>query len=203
MSGQIFIISAPSGAGKSSLVAALVAADTGVRLSISHTTRPPRPGEVNGREYHFVKHEVFLRMRERGDFLESAEVYGNFYGTSAKDIRESLARGLDVVLEIDWQGARQVRAMFEQAISIFILPPSLQALRERLIARGKDSTEVIQQRLALAQDDLDHESEFEYAIINNQFTEAAKDLTAIVRASRCRRSRQYHRYADLIRNPSR
>ncbi len=203
MSGQIFIISAPSGAGKSSLVSALVAADSGVKLSISHTTRPPRPGEAHGREYHFVTHEVFLRMRERGEFLESAEVYGNHYGTSAKDIQESLARGMDVVLEIDWQGARQVRALFTQAISIFILPPSLQALRERLLARGKDSPEVIQKRLALAQDDLDHESEFEYAIINDHFTEAAKDLTAIVRASRCRRSRQYPRYVDLIRNQSR
>ncbi len=199
MKGQIFIIAAPSGAGKSSLVAALIAADPGIRLSISHTTRTPRPGEMNGREYHFVSHEVFRGMQARGEFLESAEVYGNFYGTSSADIRHSLEQGRDVVLEIDWQGARQVRALFMDALSIFILPPSLEALRERLLARGKDPLEVIEKRLAVAREDLSHENEFDYAIINNEFAEAAKDLTAIVRAARCRRSRQYPRYADLFR----
>ncbi len=199
MNGQIFIIAAPSGAGKSSLVAALIAADPCVRLSISHTTRAPRPGEVNGREYHFVSHEVFQGMQERGEFLESAQVYGNFYGTSSADIRNSLSQGQDVVLEIDWQGARQVRALFMDAISIFILPPSLESLRERLLTRGKDPLTVIDQRLALAHEDLSHENEFDYAIINNEFAEAAKDLTAIVRAARCRRSRQYPRYAGLLR----
>ncbi len=199
MNGQIFIVAAPSGAGKSSLVAALVASDTGVRLSISHTTRPPRPGETDGREYHFVSHETFRTMQARGEFLESAEVYGNFYGTSSSDIRNSLNQGLDVVLEIDWQGARQVRSLFPDAISVFILPPSLQALRERLLARGKDPLPVIERRLALAQEDLSHENEFDYAIINNEFAEAAKDLAAIVRAARCRRSRQRLRYAALIR----
>ena len=199
MNGQIFIVAAPSGAGKSSLVAALIAADPGIRLSISHTTRPPRPGETDGQEYHFVSHEEFRRMREQGEFLESAEVYGNFYGTSSADIRNSLDQGQDVVLEIDWQGARQVRALFMDALSIFILPPSLEALRERLLARGKDPLEVIEKRLAVAREDLSHENEFDYAIINNEFAEAAKDLTAIVRAARCRRSRQYPRYADLFR----
>ena len=199
MNGQIFIIAAPSGAGKSSLVAALIAADPGIRLSVSHTTRTPRPGEVNGREYHFVSHEVFRDMQGHGEFLESAEVYGNFYGTSSADIRHSLGQGRDVVLEIDWQGARQVRALFMDAISIFILPPSLEALRDRLLARGKDPLEVIERRLALAREDLSHENEFDYAIINNEFAEAAKDLAAIVRAARCQRSRQYPRYADLFR----
>ena len=198
MKGQIFIIAAPSGAGKSSLVAALIAADPGIRLSISHTTRTPRPGEMNGREYHFVSHEVFRGMQARGEFLESAEVYGNFYGTSSADIRHSLEQGRDVVLEIDWQGARQVRRLFTDAISIFILPPSLEALRERLLSRGKDPLPIIEQRLALAREDLSHENEFDYAIINKDFAEAAKDLAAIVRAARCRRSRQQPRYAALF-----
>lgn len=199
MNGQIFIVAAPSGAGKSSLVAALVASDPGIRLSISHTTRAPRAGETDGREYHFVSHDTFRAMESRGEFLESAEVYGNFYGTSSADIRSSLEQGQDVVLEIDWQGARQVRALFPNAISIFILPPSLDALRERLLARGKDPLPVIERRLALAREDLSHENEFDYAIINNEFAEAAKDLAAIVRAARCRRDRQLPRYAALIR----
>ncbi|MDE1982007.1 MAG: guanylate kinase [Betaproteobacteria bacterium] len=199
MNGQIFIIAAPSGAGKSSLVAALVASDPGIRLSISHTTRAPRAGESDGREYHFVSHDTFQAMQSRGEFLESAEVYGNFYGTSSADIRSSLEQGQDVVLEIDWQGARQVRTLFPEAISIFILPPSLDALRERLLARGKDPLPVIERRLAVAREDLSHENEFDYAIINNEFAEAAKDLAAIVRAARCRRDRQLPRYAALIR----
>ena len=199
MNGQIFIIAAPSGAGKSSLVAALVASDPGIRLSISHTTRAPRAGESDGREYHFVSHDTFQAMQSRGEFLESAEVYGNFYGTSSADIRSSLGLGQDVVLEIDWQGARQVRTLFPEAISIFILPPSLDALRERLLARGKDPLPVIERRLAVAREDLSHENEFDYAIINNEFAEAAKDLAAIVRAARCRRDRQLPRYAALIR----
>ncbi|MBU6505714.1 MAG: guanylate kinase [Betaproteobacteria bacterium] len=199
MNGQIFIIAAPSGAGKSSLVAALVASDPGIRLSISHTTRAPRAGESDGREYHFVSHDTFQAMQSRGEFLESAEVYGNFYGTSSADIRSSLEQGQDVVLEIDWQGARQVRTLFPGAISIFILPPSLDALRERLLARGKDPLPVIERRLAVAREDLSHENEFDYAIINNEFAEAAKDLAAIVRAARCRRDRQLPRYAALIR----
>jgi guanylate kinase len=199
MNGQIFIVAAPSGAGKSSLVAALIAADPLVSLSISHTTRPPRPGEVDGREYHFVSKELFDAMRAGGEFLESAEVYGNYYGTSATDIRDTLKQGRDVVLEIDWQGARQVRALFTDAVSIFIVPPSLNALRQRLLARGKDSPEVIERRLAQAREDLSHENEFNYAIINNEFAEAAKDLTAIVRAARCRRDRQFPLYAELFR----
>ena len=158
MNGQIFIVAAPSGAGKSSLVAALVASDPGIRLSISHTTRAPRSGEADGREYHFVSHDTFRAMQSQGEFLESAEVYGNFYGTSSTDIRSSLEQGQDVVLEIDWQGARQVRALFPDAISIFILPPSLDALRERLLARGKDPLPVIERRLALAREDLSHEN---------------------------------------------
>ena len=199
MNGQVFIVTAPSGAGNSSLVAALVAADPRISLSVSHTTRPPREGEVDGREYHFVSHDTFTAMQTAGEFLESAEVYGNRYGTSSATIRATLKSGRDVVLEIDWQGARQVRALFADAVSIFILPPSMGSLRQRLMTRGKDSKEVMEYRLSLAQEDLSHENEFDYAIINNEFAEAAKDLTAIVRAQRCRRARQLPRYADLFR----
>lgn len=199
MTGQIFIVSAPSGAGKSSLVNALLAQDPLVRLSVSHTTRPPRTGEQDGREYHFVSMHTFREMQGRQEFLESAEVYGNLYGTAFSSLQKPLDDGFDLILEIDWQGARQVRARFADAISIFILPPSLQALRERLLARGTDTLDVIGRRLELAREDLSHESEFEYAIINIEFSEAVKDLAAIVRAARCRRSRQQSRCPDVFR----
>ncbi|MBU6467701.1 MAG: guanylate kinase [Betaproteobacteria bacterium] len=198
MTGQIFIVSAPSGAGKSSLVNALIQDDDHVRLSISHTTRPPRPGEENGREYFFVDREAFNALIKQNVFLEYAEVYGNFYGTSAQAIREQLSQNKDVMLEIDWQGARQVKTIFPEAISIFVLPPSIETLRHRLIGRGKDTEEVINQRLQAAKDDISHEAEFDYAIINENFNLALEDLKAIVRSQRCRRIRQFPKYKNLF-----
>jgi len=196
--GSIFLIAAPSGAGKSSLVKALLARDTQLHLSISHTTRPPRPGEQNGREYHFVSREQFDAMRQSGEFLESAEVYGNGYGTSAQWIRGELAQGNDVVLEIDWQGAHQVRKLFPACIDIFILPPSLEILEQRLIGRGTDSQEIIDRRLAAAHEDLSHAREFEYVIINDQFSDAVEDLVAVVRSGRCRRQQQLLRRPQIL-----
>ena len=196
--GSIFLIAAPSGAGKSSLVKELLARDPGLHLSISHTTRTPRPGEQDGREYHFVSRPTFNAMRERGEFLESAEVYGNGYGTSATWIRTQLEMGNDVVLEIDWQGAQQVRKLFPACIDIFILPPSLQSLEQRLIGRGTDSQEVIDRRLAAAHEDLSHAGEFEYVIINDQFSDAVEDLVAVVRSGRCRRQQQFLRRPQIL-----
>lgn len=189
LKGNLFIVAAPSGAGKSSLVNALVAMDAKIWLSISHTTRAPRQGETNGREYYFLSVEEFKRRQQAGEFLESAEVYGNFYGTSRKQLEKQLQAGFDVVLEIDWQGAQQVRSLFPGAVGIFILPPSMEILRQRLTQRGTDSAEVVERRLAAASEDIRHEDEFDYVIINQEFTEAAKDLAAIVRAHRCLRER--------------
>jgi guanylate kinase len=198
MAGNLFIVAAPSGAGKSSLVAALLAQDRQVRLSVSYTTRAARASEVNGKDYHFVSKEVFLQMVEQGEFLESAQVYGNYYGTSQGWISDTIGAGQDVVLEIDWQGAEQVRRVFPLSVSIFILPPSLKALRERLESRGQDSAEVIKRRLAAAKDDIGHVAEFDYVIINNNFNDAVKDLLGIVRAQRLRLVRQLHAYRALI-----
>lgn len=184
MSGNLFIVSAPSGAGKSTLVRGLLAEDSAVHLSISHTTRQPRPGEVNGREYHFVDVASFQAMQARGDFLESAEVHGNFYGTSRPWIEQQMAEGRDILLEIDWQGAHQVRSAFPGVIGIFILPPSLAELERRLVGRAQDSAAVIARRLAAARDEIAHIREFQYVIINNELREAQRDLAAVVRASR-------------------
>lgn len=200
MSGCLFIVAAPSGAGKSSLVNAVLAEDPRLRLSISYTTRAPRPGEQNGREYHFVDRDAFLAMAAAGDFLESAEVHGNFYATSQRQIEEIRAGGHDAVLEIDWQGAQQVRRRFPDAIGVFILPPSAAALRERLIARRQDSEAVIQRRLAAAEDEMSHAVEFDYAIINNDFDEARRDLAAVIRAARLTLARQAARHPDLFRS---
>jgi guanylate kinase len=197
-SGSIFVIAAPSGAGKSSLVRELLGRDPGLQLSVSHTTRPPRPGEQDGRDYHFVSRPDFEQMRANGDFLESAEVYGNGYATSSAWIRGQLAAGADVILEIDWQGARQVRALFPDCVSVFILPPSLTALRHRLEGRGTDAAEVIERRLAAAREDLSHVEEFEYVIINADFFLAVEDLSAIVKAQRCRRQRQFLRHPEIL-----
>jgi guanylate kinase len=196
--GSVIVVAAPSGAGKSSLVRELLQRDPGLRLSVSHTTRPPRPGEQDGREYHFVSRDRFDAMRSAGEFLEHAEVYGNGYATSSAWIREQLDAGEDVILEIDWQGARQVRALFPDCASVFILPPSLDALRERLEGRGTDSQEVIERRLAAAREDLSHVEEFEYVIINVKFFVALEDLSAIVRALRCRRARQFLRHPEIL-----
>ena len=188
MSGLLFVITAPSGAGKSSLIDALLAEDPQLKLSISYTTRAPRPGEANGREYHFVDDKRFLAMLEKGEFLESAEVHGNRYGTSEAVIRDALARGDDLVLEIDWQGAQQVRRLLP-CIGIFILPPAVAELERRMRARGQDSDAVIKRRLASAEEEISHAPEFDYAIINKDFEVAKKDLQAIIRVERLRKAR--------------
>ncbi|HVQ61060.1 MAG TPA: guanylate kinase [Burkholderiales bacterium] len=201
MIGTLFIVSAPSGAGKSSLVKAALADDKGLILSVSYTTRPPRAGEVNGREYHFVDRKTFEAMLERGDFLESAEVHGNRYGTSQKWLEDARARGLDILLEIDWQGARQVRKAFSDAVSIFILPPPpvVPELERRLRGRGQDSEEAIQRRLRDAREEIGHAAEFDYVIINKEFEEARRDLAAVVRATRVTLSGQIARHPEILK----
>jgi guanylate kinase len=196
--GNLFIVAAPSGAGKTSLVRELLAADAGIQLSISYTTRAPRPGEVDGQHYHFVSRETFEQMLERGDFLESAEVYGNFYGTSQPWIDASRQTGKNILLEIDWQGAAQVRRLIPEAIGIFILPPSVEALRQRLTGRGQDAEEVIDRRVAAAREDISHVGEFDYVIINDDFNAAQQDLLAAVRAQRLRVAVQLERHGALI-----
>jgi guanylate kinase len=200
MSGNLIIVAAPSGGGKSSLVNAVLAEDPRLRLSISHTTRQPRQGEQEGREYHFVDVPTFQAMEARGDFLESAFVHGNHYGTSRNWIEATAAQDFDIVLEIDWQGARQVRQLFPEVLSIFIVPPSLEELERRLRARGKDSEQTIQERLANAEDELAHLEEFDYVIINNDFEDARRDLATVVRAARLKRSSQAARHAGLFRS---
>lgn len=199
MDGLLFVITAPSGAGKTSLIEALLKDDPRLRLSVSYTTRSPRPGEQDGRDYHFVTPEAFEALHARGEFLESAEVHGNRYGTSRSVVRNSLAAGEDLVLEIDWQGARQVRHLIPECIGIFILPPSIQELERRMRARGQDSEAVIQRRLANAREELSHAGEFEYAIMNKQFDEARRKLAAVVNAERARTPRMHERHPELFR----
>lgn len=196
--GNLFVITAPSGAGKTSLVRALLQADSQAMLSISYTTRPMRPGEVDGKDYHFVTREAFEAMLDKGDFLESAEVYGNYYGTSQPWLEGAMHSGSDVILEIDWQGAAQVRKLFPEAVGVFILPPSVDVLRQRLKGRGQDSEEVIARRVAAAKEDMSHVNEFDYVIINNQFDVALQDLLAVFRAERLRLGRQMARHAAMI-----
>lgn len=198
MTGNLYIVSAPSGAGKSSLVRALIEGDPKLRLSVSYTTRAPRPGEQNGVHYHFVTREAFLEMLGQGAFLESAEVYGNHYGTSQHWIEAERARGHDVLLEIDWQGAAQVRRIFPDAIGIYILPPSIEELERRLRERGQDSAEVITRRLAAAREDMTHALEYDYLVVNEHFDLALADLRAIVRARRLSVSRQQVELAGLL-----
>jgi guanylate kinase len=197
-SGNLFIVAAPSGAGKSTLVNALLAADSAIALSISYTTRPARPGETQGREYHFVSVEDFRAREAKSEFLESAEVHGNLYGTSRVWIEEKLRLGSDVLLEIDWQGARQVRSHFPGAVGIFILPPSIAALEERLHKRGQDSASVISRRLLAAGAEMQHVSEFEYVIINQDFPVALRQLAEIVNATRLRFHTQAARHAEVF-----
>jgi guanylate kinase len=180
MSAQLFVISAPSGAGKTSLVKALRERLPGLKVSTSHTTRPPRPNEEDGREYYFVRPAEFEQLAASGAFLEHARVFDNLYGTSRAQLEHKLAAGHDVVLEIDWQGARQVRAALPGCRSIFILPPSREALRQRLIARATDSPAVIERRLADAVADMSHWQEFEYVVVNDDFDRAVEALAAIV-----------------------
>ncbi len=198
MQGNLFIVSAPSGAGKTSLVKAVLAAMPTLALSISYTTRPPRAGEVDGKDYHFVSRETFLRMARDGDFLESAEIYGNLYGTSQSWIQAEMAGGRDLLLEIDWQGAAQVRRIIPASIGIFVLPPSLAALEARLRGRGKDSDDVIERRMAAACGEIAHVAEFDYVIINDKLDEAVQQLTAIVVAAGLRCGRQLARHQDMI-----
>ncbi|MGB7479615.1 MAG: guanylate kinase [Burkholderiaceae bacterium] len=197
-SGSLFMVVAPSGAGKSTLVNALLAQEPSIKLSISYTTRAPRSGEQDGREYHFTSVEDFLERRRQGEFLESAEVHGNYYGTSRLQIADQIEAGVDVLLEIDWQGAQQVKRRFPDAVGIFILPPSIAALEERLKKRGQDDPQVITRRLLAAGGEIAHAPEFEYVIINQEFAVALSQLTAIVQATRCRFSQQAARNAPLF-----
>jgi guanylate kinase len=196
--GNVFMVVAPSGAGKSSLVKALLAQDPSILLSISCTTRAPRPGEEDGREYRFVAVDDFKRMREGQNLLEWAEVHGNFYGTPRDRIDEATGQGRDVLLEIDWQGARQVKQRFPRAIGIFVLPPSIDELESRLKARGQDAPQVIARRLMAAGGEIAHAPECEYVIINQEFSVALSELTQIVSAARLRFSSQAARHAELF-----
>ncbi|QEI05767.1 guanylate kinase [Pigmentiphaga aceris] len=196
--GNVFMVVAPSGAGKSSLVNALLTADPSIHLSVSCTTRAPRPGEVDGREYHFVSEPDFLAKQLANGLLEWAEVHGNYYGTPADWILQQTAAGQDVLLEIDWQGARQVRKSFPEAIGIFILPPSIETLEARLHKRGQDDHAVIARRLLAAGGEIAHSPEFEYVIINQEFSAALADLTTIVAAARLRFRSQAARHAELF-----
>lgn len=199
MSGQLIVITAPSGAGKTSLVDALLQREPALKLSISYTTRPPRPGEQDGVNYHFINHAAFEQMISRGDLLEHALVYGNYYGTSRSWIESQMQAGNDVLLEIDWQGAAQVKRLFPGAIRLFILPPSLNALEERLTKRGKDSPEVIAKRLAAARAEIAHVLESEYIIVNDQFPIALEELASVVRSQRLATARQKDRLRALLR----
>ncbi|WP_334158571.1 guanylate kinase [Oryzomicrobium sp.] len=198
--GTLFVVAAPSGAGKTTLTRMLLQNDPGIRLSISYTTRAPRPGEENGTAYHFVDVPTFLAMVERKEFLEWAEVHGNYYGTSRVWIEQEIAAGRDVLLEIDWQGAQQVRRFFPACVGIFILPPSTAELARRLAGRGTDSEEVIARRLAAARDEMRHVGEFDYVIINNELQSAFADLQAVVRAARLSLERQRARHGALFTN---
>ncbi|MBL8492110.1 MAG: guanylate kinase [Rhodocyclaceae bacterium] len=197
--GSLLVVSAPSGAGKTTLVRLLLEQDPQVRLSVSYTTRAPRPGEVEGSAYHFVEVPTFLSMRDHGEFLEWAEVHGNFYGTSRSWLEARMAEGQDVLLEIDWQGARQVRSLFSEAVGIFILPPSIAELERRLRGRGQDSEEVIARRVAAALGEMEHVGEFDFVIINNDLHLALEELRAAVKASRLRFQRQRARNPDVFR----
>lgn len=197
--GSLLVVSAPSGAGKTTLVRLLLEQDPQVRLSVSYTTRAPRPGEVEGSAYHFVDVPTFLSMRDHGEFLEWAEVHGNFYGTSRSWLEARMAEGQDVLLEIDWQGARQVRSLFSEAVGIFILPPSIAELERRLRGRGQDSEEVIARRVAAALGEMEHVGEFDFVIINNDLHLALEELRAAVKASRLRFQRQRARNPDVFR----
>ena len=196
--GTLYIVSAPSGAGKTSLVKALIDAQPQVRVSVSHTTRAMRPGEVDGVNYHFVSREDFLERLERDEFLEHAEVFGNLYGTSQRWLEQTLAEGYDLILEIDWQGAQQVRRLMPQAKSIFILPPTQEALRQRLNNRGQDSDEIIERRMREAVSEMSHYVEYDYLVINDDFSHALTDLQAIFRANQLRQQAQQQRHRQLL-----
>jgi len=197
--GSMLMVVAPSGAGKSSLVNALLEKDPDIGLSVSFTTRAPRPGEVNGREYNFLTEQEFLKRKDAGDFLEWANVHGNYYGTSKSWIESQMKNGKDVILEIDWQGARQVQQLIPQAIWIFILPPSIQTLEDRLRKRAQDDEATIQKRVAAAKDELAHVAEANYLVVNDNFEKALSDLNQVVLASRLRTGPQLARQHQLAK----
>lgn len=196
--GTLYIVSAPSGAGKTSLVKALIDIMAQVRVSVSHTTRMIRPGEVDGVNYHFTQRDSFIKMLEQGDFLEHAEVFGNMYGTSQTWVKDTLAQGYDLILEIDWQGAQQVRKLMPEAQSIFILPPTHKDLRQRLHNRGQDSADVIETRMQQAITEMSHYVEYDYIVINDDFGTALQDLLAIFRANQLRLDTQQKRHTQLL-----
>ena len=198
--GNIFIVSAASGTGKTTLVSRLTAAQPQIRVSVSHTTRAPREGEEHGCHYHFVSREEFVELIGQGAFLEHAEVFGNFYGTGIESVRQMSEAGYDVMLEIDVQGAAQVRRALPEAVGIFILPPSLAVLAERLRGRGTDSAEVIERRLGLAAEEIQEALSFDYAVINHDLDQAEAELLAIVRAQRCSLRRQRKAIEKILQN---
>jgi len=182
--GRLFVVTAPSGAGKTSLIDAVMRADPSLKISVSYTTRSPRPGEKQGVDYHFVDQPTFRAMRERGEFLESAEVHGNHYGTAKRVILDAVENGEDLILEIDWQGAQQVRRLYPDCVGIFILPPSIEELERRMRSRGQDAEAVIRRRVANAKEELAHAGEFKYAIINKDFEIARRELANIIQSER-------------------
>ena len=200
MAGSLLIVAAPSGAGKTSLVRALLAARPRVRLSVSFTTRPPRPGEIDGRDYCFVSRERFEELNAQGKLLEWATVHGNLYGTSREWIESQMAQGNDIVLEIDWQGAAQILQQFPNAVSIYVLPPSMEALRARLIGRAQDAAAVIERRVGAARTELEQAKHFEYVIINQEFKTAAAELVVIADSARLRFDQQKSTHLKLFQN---
>lgn len=200
MQGTLFVVSAPSGAGKTSLVKALVDATPNIHVSVSHTTRPQRPGETDGVNYHFVSQDRFAAMINDSAFLEQAEVFGNLYGTSKDSVADKRKAGVDVVLEIDWQGAQQIRRQVPDAVSIFILPPSRQVLEQRLLGRGRDPVDVIRKRMAQATEQISHHVEFDYLIINDDFDKALGEMQAIVLCHRLGILKQCERHSTLIKS---
>jgi guanylate kinase len=197
-SGTLYIVSAPSGAGKTSLIKALLEAQTQIRVSVSHTTRAMRPGEIDGVNYHFTERQAFIQMLEQDAFLEHAEVFGNLYGTSQRWLEDTLKEGFDLILEIDWQGAQQVRRLMPQAKSIFILPPTPEALRQRLTNRGQDSEAIIDERMREAVSEMSHYVEYDYLVINDDFNNALDDLKAVFRANQLLQAPQQQRFSELL-----
>lgn len=200
MQGTLFVVSAPSGAGKTSLVKALIESTPGINVSVSHTTRPMRPGEVDGLNYHFIDQGRFAAMLNDNAFLEHAQVFDNLYGTSKDAVASSLKGGTDVILEIDWQGAQQIRRQAPDAVSIFILPPSREVLEQRLIGRGQDPEDVIRKRMAQASEQVSHHVEFDYLIVNDDFDKALRELQAVILSRRLGILKQCERHSSLIRS---
>ncbi len=196
--GSLYIISAPSGAGKTSLISQLIKQDSTVKVAISHTTRPMRDGEENGKHYHFINSDNFKSKIKQNAFLEYAQVFGNYYGTSHQSIDHQLESNHDVILEIDWQGAQQVRKLRPDAISVFILPPSVKALEQRLYGRGQDAQSVIKTRLGQAREDMSHYHEFDYIVINDNFDTAIEDLASIFKCQRMKLTKQQQRHQDFL-----